>query len=170
MSENTESYDSFEARLLSTIDCAEWAKEFNAVAVRNGYASMDEGWLMGWFAGAMAARMDYDGRKRFTESPPAKAKANIPGFWSSEVSAYSDSVQRCPVLSCTPNGGDANRKGYLNYLIFRDNEAYLQVGPVLPVELQKAVMTYQVPHEVTEASIQAAMSVVLAWYKGRVGG
>ena len=89
-------------------------------------------------------------------------KAAVPGFWTNFVSAYSDAKQRCPVLTSDPNGGDF-RKGYLRYLIFRDNKAFLQCGPVLPTSLIHEVETFEVPAKVAEKAIQAAMDVVNNW-------
>lgn len=84
----------------------------------------------------------------------------IPGIWTDKVCAYSDSVNRCPVIAATPNG-DAQRKGYLHYLSFINGRVFFQIGPVCE-NLDKVVM-YTVPKEVGEAAIQAAIGVVLLW-------
>lgn len=39
-------------------DASLWAKELNKTAINIGYSSMDEGWLIGWFANAMMAMYD----------------------------------------------------------------------------------------------------------------
>jgi hypothetical protein len=39
-------------------DASKWATAFNQHAVKLGYSSMDEGWLIGWFANAMCAAHD----------------------------------------------------------------------------------------------------------------
>lgn len=57
------------SELLASIDCRDWAREFNKMAVKLGYSEMDEGWLIGWFSNAMCARMDYDARSRAQEQP-----------------------------------------------------------------------------------------------------
>jgi len=93
-----------------------------------------------------------------------RPKADIPGFWTPVVSAYSDSRGRCPVLSSQPNDGDGIRKGYLRYLIFKNNEATLQVGAVLPTSELHKVKVYPVPKEVAEQAILAAMNVVNLWF------
>jgi len=93
---------------------------------------------------------------------------SVPGFWTSSCCAYSDSHQRMPVLAAEPNG-DSSRYGYLKYLSFKDNKASLQVGAISG-EDGKNIKFYDVPDAVAEAAIKAAMSVVNAWYNGRVGG
>jgi len=72
------------------------------------------------------------------------------------------------VLAAEPNG-DSSRYGYLKYLSFKDNKASLQVGAISG-EDGKNIKFYDVPDAVAEAAIKAAMSVVTAWYNGRVGG
>jgi hypothetical protein len=57
----------------------------------------------------------------------------------------------------------------LKYLSFKDNKASLQVGAISG-EDGKNIKFYDVPDAVAEAAIKAAMSVVTAWYNGRVGG
>lgn len=93
---------------------------------------------------------------------------SVPGFWTNSCSAYSDRHQRMPVLAAEPNG-DSSRYGYLKYLSFKDNKASLQVGAISG-EDGKNIKFYDVPDAVAEAAIKAAMSVVTAWYNGRVGG
>ncbi len=94
---------------------------------------------------------------------------SVPGFWRHLCCAYSDSRLRAPVLAAEPNG-DSSRNGYLKYLSFSDNKAQLQVGAVIGEEGRKDLKFYDVPDAVAEAAIQAAMTVVTAWYNGRVGG
>ena len=93
---------------------------------------------------------------------------SVPGFWCHSCCAYSDSRLRAPVLAAEPNG-DSSRNGYLKYLSFNDNKAQLQIGAVIG-EGRKNLKFYAVPDAVAEAAIKAAMSVVTAWYNGRVGG
>ena len=93
---------------------------------------------------------------------------SVPGFWTNSCCAYSDRHQRMPVLAAEPNG-DSSRYGYLKYLSFKDNKASLQVGAISG-EDGKNIKFYDVPDAVAEAAIKAAMSVVNAWYNGRVGG
>lgn len=40
------------------VDAQKWARAFNQHAVMLGYSSMDEGWLIGWFANPMMAMHD----------------------------------------------------------------------------------------------------------------
>lgn len=40
------------------VDAAKWAAAFNQTAVKLGYSSMDEGWLIAWFANAIMAMHD----------------------------------------------------------------------------------------------------------------
>lgn len=88
----------------------------------------------------------------------------IPGMWTDKVCAYSDSSKRCPVLAATPNGvGQAWRHGYLHYLSFEEGKVYLQVGPVLGENKYENLKHYEVPQDVAEAAIQAAIGVVLLW-------
>jgi hypothetical protein len=42
--------------LLSTTDASVWAREFCAIAGTLGHPNIDEGWMIGWFANAMAAQ------------------------------------------------------------------------------------------------------------------
>ncbi|MEO0975982.1 MAG: hypothetical protein AAFY24_01935 [Pseudomonadota bacterium] len=42
--------------LLSTTDAAVWAREFCATAESLGHKDIDESWMIGWFANAMAAQ------------------------------------------------------------------------------------------------------------------
>ena len=93
---------------------------------------------------------------------------SVLGFWCHSCCAYSDSYLRAPVLAAEPNG-DSSRYGYLKYLSFKDNKASLQVGAISG-EDGKNIKFYDVPDAVAEAAIKAAMSVVTAWYNGRVGG
>ena len=85
----------------------------------------------------------------------------IPGMWTDKACAYSDSERRCPVLAATPNNNDARRKGYLHYLSFADGKVHFQVGPV--ADGADKVTIFEVPQEVAESAIEAAIGVVLLW-------
>lgn len=86
----------------------------------------------------------------------------IPGYWSGKACAYSEGTERMAVLAATPNGESA-RKGYLHYLSFCNNKATFQVGPVMPSDNLKNLKFFDVPPEVADAAIQAAIGVVLLW-------
>lgn len=88
---------------------------------------------------------------------------SVPGFWTDKACAYSDSRDRCPVLAATPNEGDATRKGFIHYLILKDNLARLQIGAVIPSN-RASVQNVMVPSDVAEKAILAAMEVVVDWY------
>jgi hypothetical protein len=92
-----------------------------------------------------------------------EVKKSLPGFWTSKACAYSDSSGRCPVLAATPNEGDANRKGFIHYLVLKDNQAYLQVGAVIPSRSAN-VKHVRIPDDVAEKAILAAMGVVVGWH------
>lgn len=44
-------------------DASKWAAAFNQTAVKLGYAEMDEGWLIGWFANAIEGAHDHRQRR-----------------------------------------------------------------------------------------------------------
>lgn len=48
-------------------DASKWAAAFNQFAVNSGHASMDEGWLIGWFANAIEHSTDVRRRRREQE-------------------------------------------------------------------------------------------------------
>ena len=89
------------------------------------------------------------------------------GMWTDKACAYSDIYKRCPVLAARPNGvGEAYKNGYLYYLSFEDGKVYFQVGPVM--DDYKKLKRYDVPQEVAEAAIQAAVGLVLLWQQSTV--
>lgn len=56
-----------ELNLHETTDAALWADQFNQMAMYLGYAKMDEGWLLGWFANAICAGRDAESRAKDAE-------------------------------------------------------------------------------------------------------
>lgn len=86
------------------------------------------------------------------------------GMWTDKACAYSDIYKRCPVLAARPNGvGEAYKHGYLYYLSFEDGKVHFQVGPVMGGGDYKKLKRYEVPQEVAEAAIHAAVGTVLLW-------
>jgi hypothetical protein len=96
----------------------------------------------------------------FTEDSEAK---KYKGMWTSEVCAYTDPSAGV-VLAASPKGESA-KHGYKLYLSFRDNKADLQVGAVLPDvdEKIKHIRHRDVPEEVVNAALNAALGVVALW-------
>ena len=88
---------------------------------------------------------------------------NIGGMWGSKACAYFDSDrEKCVVLGSTPNKRGAVSSGYLHYLSFKDNQAKLQVGPVM--DGPGNVTIHDIPPDIAEGAIQAAIGYVLAWH------
>lgn len=85
---------------------------------------------------------------------------SVPGLWTDSVCAYSDSSSRGPVLAAIANAKGSSRHGYLQYLSFKDNACVLQSGPV---DDTSKLLFRDVPKEVAEAAIKAAIGVVLLW-------
>lgn len=85
------------------------------------------------------------------------------GMWTSEVCAYTD-PHNGVILAASPNGEKA-KDGYKLYLSFNNNKASLQVGPVLPDvdEKIKHIRHRDVPEEVVNAALNAALGVVALW-------
>lgn len=72
-----------------TTDARRWAEEFNAMAVKLGYQSMDEGWLMAWFANAIMS--GYGWRRRDEPRWQTQDTAPRDGSWFVLISRAYDS-------------------------------------------------------------------------------
>jgi hypothetical protein len=79
------------------------------------------------------------------------------GFWAMEFCAYTDA--QGPVLAAYANSGNAANKGYLNYLSFSESGVKFQNGPIMAGH--ENVTIHDVPREVAEAAVKAAMGVVI---------
>lgn len=88
---------------------------------------------------------------------------NVGGMWTNKACAYFDAGrEKCVVLGATPNKGGAGHHGYLHYLSFKDGQAKLQIGPVM--DGPENVTIHDIPPDIAEGAIQAAVGYVLAWH------
>jgi hypothetical protein len=64
----------YDKSIHSNPDASVWAKEFikTWAKVYPNQPAPDEGWMLGWFANAMCAQMDFDARKSATKAIPEK--------------------------------------------------------------------------------------------------
>jgi hypothetical protein len=83
--------------------------------------------------------------------------STTPGIWKSDFCAYND--KHGPVLAAYANGNDAASKGYLNYLSFSGDGVKFQNGPIM--DGHEKVTIHDVPSEIADAAIKAAMGVVI---------
>jgi hypothetical protein len=85
------------------------------------------------------------------------------GMWTDKACAYYETTrEKSVVLAATPNEGDAASKGYLNYLSFTEGKAKIQIGPIMTD--RESVTIHDVPKDIAEGAIQAAIGYVLAWH------
>jgi hypothetical protein len=68
---------------LPSFDARDWAKSFVEIATKNGHGSLDEGWMISWFANALMRGYDEHAMRVGKESPSPAA-----------IAAFMDTVRR----------------------------------------------------------------------------
>ena len=86
------------------------------------------------------------------------------GWWNNRACVYSDTAKKDIVIGQLPNKGDASTHGYIRYLSFAGEKISLQVGPVM--DGADKVTHYDIPPEVANAAIEAAMGYINFWLLG----
>lgn len=83
--------------------------------------------------------------------------SKVKGFWTEESCAYED--RQAVTLAAYANDNRAATRGFLNYLSFSSQGVKFQNGPVM--DGPENVTIHDVPKEVAESAIKAAMGVVI---------